>query len=240
MPQPEPNFERMGNGMDDRAMSWDPTGPRDQHRPLLSSLPWSVVTGTELDPRHERQGLGRLRQLRALSTSLARLGSVADIVDLLATRIAAECGAETSVVYLLDPDAEDTLRLAAARALDGSALEPGMLCRDGGLLIARSVRGRELMLDHLRTGQGEPATVLACPLLLRDEAVGAFAYGFLGDWPLDAANFEFLMGTSALAALALDRTAATVKAREAERVSDHLTDLVGRIFGTRNGMSAPT
>jgi GAF domain-containing protein len=186
----------------------------------------------------QRRALERLRQMRLLSGSLAELTSVADIVNLLATRVASEAGAVTSVIYLMDPDQEDVLRLAEARGLTGNSLDPGLLCRDGGAMIARAVRRRQLMVETVTDTDNQAATVLACPLLLRDEPVGAFAYGFRGHWPLDGANLEFLMTAAALAALALDRTAATEKAREAERVSNQLTTLVGRMFGQPAGTPA--
>jgi hypothetical protein len=181
-------------------------------------------------PPH-RRALERLRQTRLLSASLAELASVADIVDLLATRVASEAGAVTSVVYLMDPDQENVLRLADARGLAGGSVDPALVCGEGGALIARAVRRRQLLVETVMDAGSRPATALACPLLLRDEAVGAFAYGFQGHWPLDGANFEYLMAAAALAALALDRTAATAKAGESERVCNQLTALVGRMFG---------
>ena len=82
-------------------------GNQDRHRP---------PAGREFD---------RLRQLRRLSISLAQSCTVDDIVDMLSVRVAADCGAETSVVYLMDPDQEDVLRLAAARGTSGLRLRSG-------------------------------------------------------------------------------------------------------------------
>ena len=192
---------------------------RDPREPLLPPPPSAA------------RELGRLRQLRSLSLSLAQACSVEDLVDVLATRVAGDCGAETAVVYLMDPDQENVLRLAAARGLDSSRLDPGLLCRDGGALIARAVHRREPLLETEHAAPGALATVVACPLLLRSDPVGAFAFGWSGPFMLDSANHEYLLGASALVALALDRTAATEKAREAQRVSDYMTTLVGRIFG---------
>jgi hypothetical protein len=202
------------------AGAWAPGDAGDQERPPEDA---------EL-PAH-RRALERLRQMRLLSASLAELASVEDIVNLLGTRVASEAGAVTSVVYLIDPDQEDVLRLADARGLPGSGVDPGLLCRDKGDMIARAVRRLQLLTETVVDAAQQPATVVACPLLLREQAVGAFAYGFRGHWPLDGANFEYLMAAGALAALALDRTAATAKAGEAERVSNQLTALVGRMFG---------
>ena len=64
---------------------------------------------------------------------------------------------------------------------------------------------------------------MACPLLLRADPLGAVAYGFPGNFALDGANHEFLLGASALVALALDRTAATERAREAQQTSEYMT-----------------
>lgn len=183
-----------------------------------------------VDPSAARE-LERLRQLRGLSLGLAQASTVADIVDVLSGRVAADCGAETSVVYLMDPDQEDVLRLAGARGSPGSTADPAMLCRDGGALIARAVRGQQPQLSVVRSPLGGLSTAIACPLLLRAEPLGAFAYGFHGDFPLDAANKEYLLGASALVALALDRTAATERARAAQQESEYMTNVVRRIFG---------
>src|SRR5215216_4031566 len=92
----------------------------------------------------------RLRQLRALSLGLAQACTVEALVDVLSIRVALDCGAETSVVYLMDPDQPDVLRLAAARAVAGAAIDPSLLCGDGGALIARAVRRQQpqLSLEH--------------------------------------------------------------------------------------------
>jgi hypothetical protein len=179
----------------------------------------------------QQSELGRLRQLRALSTQLAQATAVADIVDLLATGVAGDCGADTSVVYLVDPDQDDVLRLAAAKGLPEGRIGPALLCRDGGALIARAVQAREPILTSETDPAGRMMTVVACPMLLRSDTVGAFSYGFVGIWRPTLANVEYLTGASALVALALDRTAATERASEAQRVADYLVLLVGRLFG---------
>jgi GAF domain-containing protein len=175
--------------------------------------------------------LDRLRQLRGLSVNLAQACTIDDIVDTLSVRVAADCGAETSVVYLMDPDQEDVLRLAAARGLPGGGSDPAVLCRDGGALIARAVRARQPQLSVVRDPTGAVTTAVACPLLLRAEPLGAFAYGFPGNFGLDGASHEFLLGASGLVALALDRTAATERAREAQQTSEYMTTVLRRIFG---------
>jgi hypothetical protein len=174
----------------------------------------------------------RLRRLRWLSISLAQSCTVDDIVDMLSVQVAADCGAETSVVYLMDPDQEDILRLAAARGLPGSDSDPAVLCRDGGALIARSVRARQPQLSVVREAGGAVTTAVACPLLLRSDPLGAFAYGFPGNFALDGANHEFLLGACGLVALALDRTAATERAREAQQTSEYMTTVLRRLFGS--------
>lgn len=179
----------------------------------------------------QRGELGRLRQLAALSTRLGQALSVADIVELLATVVAADCGADTSVVYLVDPDQDDVLRLASARGLPEGRIGPALLCRDGGAMISRAVQAREPIITAESDPVGSSMTVVACPLMLRNETVGAFSYGFAGVWRPSLINVEYLTAASALVALALDRTAATERAREAKRVSDHLVTLVGRLFG---------
>jgi hypothetical protein len=190
-----------------------------------------------LDPNQDRhrptggREFDRLRQLRGLSISLGQACTVDDIVDMLSVRVAADCGAETSVVYLMDPEQEDVLRLAAARGLPGCDSDPAVLCRDGGALIARSVRARQPQLSVVREPDGTVTTAVACPLLLRSEALGAFAYGFPGNFALDGANHEFLLGASGLVALALDRTAATELAREAQQTSEYMTTVLRRVFG---------
>ena len=191
---------------------------RDIERPPRPS--WGI--GRELD---------RLRQLRGLSVSLGQACTVDDIVDALSVRVAADCGAETSVVYLMDPDQEDVLRLAAARGVPGGSADPAVLCRDGGALIARAVRARQPQVSIVREPTGAVTTAVACPLLLRAEPLGAFAYGFRGSYGLDGASHEFLLGASGLVALALDRTAATERAREAQQTSEYMTTVLRRIFG---------
>jgi hypothetical protein len=175
--------------------------------------------------------LDRLRQLRGLAISLAQAATVDDIVDTLSVQVAADCGAETSVVYLMDPDQEEVLRLAAARGVPGSGADPAVLCRDGGALIARAVRARQPQLQLVREPGGAVTTAVACPLLLRAEPMGAFAYGFAGRHALDDATCEFLLGASGVVALALDRTAATQGAREAQQVSEYMTTVLRRVFG---------
>jgi hypothetical protein len=152
-------------------------------------------------------------------------------VDLLATGVAGDCGADTSVVYLIDPDQDDVLRLAAAKGLPEGRIGPALLCRDGGALIARAVQAKEPIITSDADASGGSMTVVACPLMLRTDTVGAFSYGFAGVWRPTLANVEFLTGASALVALALDRTAATERAREAQKVADYLMLLVGRLFG---------
>jgi hypothetical protein len=106
-----------------------------------------------------------------------------------------------------------------------------VLCRDGGALIARAVRARQPQLSVVREPTGAVTTAVACPLLLRAEPLGAFAYGFPGNFGLDGASHEFLLGASGLVALALDRTAATERAREAQQTSEYMTTVLRRIFG---------
>jgi GAF domain-containing protein len=198
---------------------------------------WSFRLEGPFDANQDRhrpsagRELARLRQLRGLSISLGQVSTVDDIVDMLSVRVAADCGAETSVVYLMDPDQEDVLRLAAARGLPDSDSDPAVLCRDGGALIARSVRARQPQLSVVREPGGAVTTAVACPLLLRSDALGAFAFGFPGNFALDGANHEFLLGASGLVALALDRTAATERAREAQQTSEYMTTVLRRIFG---------
>ena len=179
----------------------------------------------------DRSDLGRLRQLRELATRLAQAVSVADIVDLLATTLASDCGEDTSVVYLIDPDQDDVLRLAAAKGLPEGRIGPALLCRDGGALIAQAVQAREPVITTETNPGGTVMTVVACPLQLRTDTVGAFSYGFAGVWRPTVTNVEFLTGAGSLVALALDRTAATERSREAQRVADYLMLLVGRLFG---------
>src|SRR5687767_13139873 len=115
---------------------------------VAAEVAWTGI-GRDTDAdRHQRgrsgrRGLGsgedrgeltRLRQLGTLSTKLAQALSMADIVDLLATSVASDCGADTSVVYLIDPDQDDVLRLAAAKGLPEGRIGPALLCRDGGAL----------------------------------------------------------------------------------------------------------
>jgi hypothetical protein len=182
--------------------------------------------------------LDRLRQLRTLSLGLAQASTLEALVDVLSIRVALDCGAETSVVYLMDPDQPDVLRLAAARAVSDAGVDPSLLCRDGGALIARAVRRQQPQVSLERDPGGSLVTVVASPLLLRTESLGAFAYGFRGVFNLAGANREFLLGASALVSLALDRTAATEKAREAQQVSDYMTSVVTRIFGGQHNSAA--
>jgi hypothetical protein len=188
-------------------------------------------TGTERRRSGTAHELNRLRQLRTLSVNLAQVCAVEDIVDTLAVQIAGDCGAEMSVVYLMDPGQADVLRLATSRGLPGRDADPAVLCRDGGALIARAVRARQPQLSVVREPTGALTTVVACPLLLRGDPLGAFAYGFPGNFALDGASHEFLLGASALIALALDRAAATERALEAQQTSEYMTSVLRRIFG---------
>jgi hypothetical protein len=210
---------------------WPAVGRDREVRPRGLAPAWEPGRGRAPAAVDQASELGRLRQLRELSTRLAQAASVSDIVDLLATGVAGDCGADTSVVYLIDPDQDDVLRLASAKGLPAGRIGPALLCRDGGALIARAVEAREPILTSETDPAGSLMTVVACPMLLRNETVGAFSYGFAGVWRPTLANVEYLTGASALVALALDRTAATERAHEAQRVSDYLVMLVGRLFG---------
>jgi hypothetical protein len=214
-------------------VAWPPVAHERESRRRGLGEGWQAL-GRPLggaDSGNEQSELGRLRQLRSLSTRLAQALAVADIIDLLATSVAGDCGADTSVVYLIDPDQDDVLRLASAKGLPEGRIGPALLCRDGGALISRAVQAREPIVTSETDPAGSVMTVVACPLLLRNDTVGAFSYGFLGVWRPTLANVEYLTGASALVALALDRTAATERAREAQKVSDYLVMLVGRLFG---------
>ena len=194
--------------------------------------------GRDLRDRTDRRRPGgheldRLRQLRALSVDLAQACTVDDIVDTLAVRVAGDCGAETSVVYLMDPDQEDVLRLAAARGLPGGRLGSGGAVPGRGALIARAVRARQPQL--IRACANRPArstTAVACPLLLRADTAGRrspTASRATSPWTAPATSSCW--GPARLVALALDRTAATERAREAQQTSEYMTSVLRRIFG---------
>jgi PAS domain S-box-containing protein len=201
-------------------------GEADAH--LLSTIAANVgiaIRNAQLYEETRRRGdeMAALARVgRELSTAL----DLAAVLDYVAERARDLLDAETSAVYLAEPDSR-TFRAEVALGDNAEEIKADRILEGEGIISDLATRGEaEVVNDALRdprsltipgTEEEAEERLMAAPLLARDQVIGMMVvWRFGAKPPFSQADLDFLVGLSQQAAAAIEAARLLEAQREAE------------------------
>ena len=201
-------------------------GEGDAH--LLSTIAANVgvaIRNAQLYEETRRRG-DEMAALAEVGRELSTAADLAAVLDYVAKRAMDLLEAETSAVYLAEPES-GAFRAAVALGENAEEIKADRILEGEGIISDIAARGEaEVVNDALRDPRARtiPGTqeeveerLMVAPLLARDQAVGMMAvWRFGAKPPFTQAELDFLVGLSQQAAAAIEGARLLEAQREAE------------------------
>jgi len=202
-------------------------GEADAH--LLSTIAANVgiaIQNAQLYEETRRRG-DEMAALAEVGRELSTAVDLAAVLDRVAERAMDLLEAETSAVYLAEPESPETFSAAVALGENAEEIKADRILEGEGIISDIAARGEaEVVNDALRdpraltipgTQQGVEERLMVAPLLARDQVIGMMAvWRFGAKPPFTQADLDFLVGLSQQAAAAIEGARLLEAQREAE------------------------
>ena len=201
-------------------------GEADAH--LLSTIAANVgvaIRNAQLYEETRRRG-DEMAALAEVGRELSTAADLAAVLDYVAKRAMDLLEAETSAVYLAEPES-GAFRAAVALGENAEEIKADRILEGEGIISDIAARGQaEVVNDALRdpraltipgTQEEAEERLMVAPLLARDQVVGMMAvWRFGAKPPFTQAELDFLVGLSQQAAAAIEGARLLEAQREAE------------------------
>ena len=201
-------------------------GEADAH--LLSTIAANVgiaIRNAQLYEETRRRG-DEMAALAEVGRELSTAVDLAAVLDYVAERARDLLDAETSAVYLAEPDSR-TFRAEVALGDNAEEIKADRIVEGEGIISDLAARGEaEVVNDALRdprsltipgTEEEAEERLMVAPLLARDQAIGMMVVWRYGAKPpFSQADLDFLVGLSQQAAAAIEGARLLEAQREAE------------------------
>ncbi len=224
---------------------------------LLSTIAANVgiaIRNAQLYEETRRRG-DEMAALAEVGRELSAASDLAAVLDYVAERAMDLLDADTSAVYLAEPESE-TFRAAVALGENAEEIKADQILEGEGIISDLAARGEaEVVNDALRdpraltipgTEQELEERLMAAPLLTRDQVIGMMVVWRFGSKPpFTQADLDFLVGLSQQAAAAIASARLLEAQREAEmrfrRLAEELplVTYIDAPFATADTGSAP-